>query len=164
MELKQLRNELADEAKKAGICQEWLQKILTAPSREYLLRLFITGLDFAILHDFPSDRLAAEFDDIAPHFGIFVNRQGKRTASNKKRVIARNAEVRPAIFNAFSVGEVYALRDSVVDVKASDYAIVAVTVEEGAKVTVTATDNARVKVFRHGGQIKAGSNVKITNL
>ena len=37
MELKQLRKELGEEARKAGICQEWLEKIKAAPSREYLL-------------------------------------------------------------------------------------------------------------------------------
>ena len=163
MELKQLRNELGEEARKAGICQEWLEKILTAPSREYLARLFIKGLDFAILHDFPSNRLAAEFDDIAPHFGIFVNRVGTWQATNKKRVIARDAVVTPATFDGFSVGEVYALHGSGVEVKASGYAIVAVTVEDGAQVKATATDKAQVKIFHHGGQIKAQGNVKIIN-
>ena len=163
MELKQLRNELGEEARKAEICQEWLEKILTAPSREYLLRLFIKGLDFSILHDFPSNRLAAEFNDIAPHFGIFVNREGTWQATNKKRVIARDAVVMPATFDGFSVGEVYALHGSGVEVKASGYAIVAVTVEDGAQVKTTATDKAQVKIFHHGGQIKTQGNVKIIN-
>lgn len=163
MELQQLRKELAAEAKAAGICQEWLEKIKAAPSREYLITLFVKGLDFGILHDFPSDRLAAEFDDIAPHYGIFVNRDGTWPATNKKRVIARDAVVTPATFDGFSVAEVYALHGSGVEVNASGYAIVAITVENGAQVLAKATDNAQVKIFHHGGQIKTSGNVKVIN-
>ena len=163
MELKQLRKELAAEAQAAGICQEWFKKIQNAPSREYLLQLFIKGLDFATLHDFPSNRLAAEFDDIAPHFGVFVNRQGTWPATGMKRVIARDAIVMPATFDGFSVGEVYALHGSGVEVNASGYAIVAITVEDGAQVVAKATDNAQVKIFHHGGQIKTSGNVKVIN-
>lgn len=163
MELQQLRKELAAEAKAAGICQEWLEKIKAAPSREYLITLFVKGLDFGILHDFPSDRLAAEFDDIAPHYGIFVNRDGTWPATNKKRVIARDAVVTPASFDGFSVAEVYALHGSGVEVNASGYAIVAITVENGAQVVAKATDNAQVKIFHHGGQIKTSGNVKVIN-
>ena len=163
MELKQLRKELADEAQKAGICQEWLEKIKAAPSREYLLQLFIKGLDFAILHDFPSDRLAAEFNDIAPHFGIYINREGSWPAEGKKRVIARDAVVMPATFVGFDVAEVYALRGSGVQVKATGYAVVAVTVEDGAQVEAEASEHAQVKIFHHGGQIKTRGAVKIIN-
>lgn len=163
MELQQLRKELAAEAKAAGICQEWLEKIKAAPSREYLITLFVKGLDFATLHDFPSDRLAAEFNDIAPHFGIFVNRAGTWPATNKKRVIARDAVVTPATFDGFSVGEVYALHGGRVNVNASGFAMLAITVEDGAHVVVTATDNAQVKIFNHGGQIETHGNVKVIN-
>lgn len=163
MELKQLRKELAAEAQAAGICQEWLEKIKAAPSREYLLQLFIKGLDFATRAGFPSNRLATEFDDIAPHYGIFVNRDGTWPTTNKKRVIARDAIVTPATFDGFSVAEVYALHGSGVEVNASGYAIVAITVEIGAQVVAKATDNAQVKIFNHGGQIKTSGNVKVIN-
>ena len=163
MNLKQLRKELAAEAKKAGICKEWHKKILTAPSREYLLQLFIKGLDFATLHDFPSDKLAAEFNDIAPHFGIFIKRDGTWPAPNKKHVVARDAIVMPATYTGFDVAEVYALHGAGVQVKATGYAIVSVTVEEGAQVEAEATEHAQVKIFQHGGQIRSKGNVKIIN-
>lgn len=162
MELQQLRKELAAEAKAAGICQEWLKKIKAAPSREYLITLFVKGLDFGILHDFPSNRLAAEFNDIAPYYGIFVNREGTWPTTNKKRVIARDVVV-TATFDGFSVAEVYALHGSGVEVNASGYAIVSITVENGAQVVAKATDNAQVKIFHHGGQIKTSGNVKVIN-
>lgn len=162
MNLKQLRKALAAEAKKAGICKEWHEKILTAPSREYLLQLFIKGLDFATLHDFPSDKLAAEFNDIAPHFGIFINREGTWPATSKKHVIARDAIV-TATYTGFDVAEVYALHGAGVQVKATGYAIVSVTIEDGGKVVAEATEHAQVKIFHHGGEITSKGNVNIIN-
>ena len=161
MELKQLRKALAEEAKEAGICREWLEKIRRAPSREYLLQLFAKGLDFAILTDFPSAGLAAEFDDIAPHYGIYLHRKGVWSADRKKRVIARETTVDPATFQGYDVGEVYALRGSAVKVKARGNAIVAVTVEEGGFAEMEASEQACIRLFRHGGQIVTRGNVKI---
>ncbi len=155
MTFKTLRKSLAAEAEKAGICKEWRRKILTAPSREYLLQLFIKGLDFAILNDFPSDDLAAEFDDIAPAYGVYINRRCAWRADGKKRVIARDAIIAPATFEGFSVGEVYALHGSGVEVHAGGCAVVSVTVQEGARVIIRAADKARVKIFNRGGRIDA---------
>lgn len=167
MTLKTLRKRLATEAEKAGICDEWRRKILKAPSREYLLQLFIKGLDFAILNDFPGDELAAEFDDIAPAYGIFLNREGSWGTDNRKHIIVRDAVVTPANYDGFSVGEVYALHGGAVEVIARGYAVVCVSVETGGRVIAKAYDNARVKIIRHGGEIKTRqkdkANIKVIN-
>ena len=162
MTFKTLRKRLAAEAEKAGICDEWRRKILKAPSREYLLQLFIKGLDFAILNDFPSDELAAEFNDIAPAYGIFLNREGSWRTDNRKHIIAREAVITPANYDGFSVGEVYALHGGAVEIIARGYAVVCATVETGAQVIAKAYDNAQVRIFRHGGEITTRQNGKAT--
>jgi hypothetical protein len=164
MELKQLRRELTAEAVKAGICEEWREKIANAPSREYLLTLAVKGLDFVILNDFPSLRLAAEFDDIAPHYGLYVNKPIE--ARNQKRVIARGAQSRGrAIYNGFQVGEVYAYAGAEVEVIVEDHAYTAITVEAGAKVIVKTAGKATAKIFNHGGSVArdttGGGTIKI---
>lgn len=155
MDFKKLRKQLAAEATKAGICKEWREKILAAPSREYLMTLFIKGLDFAILNDFPSDELAAEFADIAPHEGIFIN-QAITDRRPYKTVVARNAAGR-LHFGAFQVADVYALRGAEVEIEADGHAILAVTTEQDAKVKITARDRATVRIFQHGGEIQTES-------
>lgn len=163
MDFKKLRKRLAAEAKAAGICAEWLEKIKAAPSREYLLQLFIKGLDFAILNDFPSDELAAEFNDIAPHFGIFINRPGDWETEGKKRVIARDTSMEFITFRGYEVGEVYALRGSRLTIRALGNALVAVTVEPGAYVETWMGRDARVTIYDHGGEIytRDSHNVQI---
>ena len=164
MTLKKLRKRLAAEADKAGICREWREKILTAPSREFLLTLFIKGLDFAILNNFPSDELAAEFADIAPHYGIFIN-QAISDSKPHKTTIARNAAGKVTV-NRWSVGEVYALRGSEVEIEATGHACLYVTIEAGAKVRVTARHWAKVRILQHGGEVQteAHDNAQINNL
>lgn len=154
MTLKTLRKRLASQARRAGICKEWRRKILNASSRQYLLQLFIRGVDFAIKNDFPDNELAAEFDDIAPAYGVFINREGKWRVVEKNRIIARDATICPAIFKGFAVAKVYALHGSTIEITASERAIVSVTVREGAKVSVTASDCARVQIFNYGGKVE----------
>lgn len=161
MELKELRKALAAEAKEAGICQEWLQKIKRAPSRDSLLRLFLRGLDFAILNNFPSDKLAAEFNDIAPAYGVYINQPGKWTSHGKKQTVARGATVESVTGN-FDVTEVYALRGSSVEIKATGYAIVYATVYEGAEVRATASDFAQIKIINRGADVETEQTGKAT--
>ena len=60
MEFQQLKKRLAEEAKANGICEEWYNHILNAPSKERLLTLFVKGLDFCLKNEFTDD-LWAEF-------------------------------------------------------------------------------------------------------
>lgn len=149
MELYKLRKALAAEAKAAGICREWHARILRANSREVLLDLFVRGLDFAISNDFPSDKLAGEFSDLAPHVGVFIN-QPILDRYITKRLIARDAEG-TATFDGFTAGEVYALRGAEVEVIAKANAYVTISVEKGAKVHAIAIDNAKIVIADHGG-------------
>ena len=148
MDFQKLKKALAKEAKAAGICEAWHEKILNANSRDYLLELFIRGVDFATLNDFPSDALADEFKDIAPHFGIFIN-QPILDRYVTRRVIAREAKG-AVTFDGYTAGEVYALRGADVQVTASANAYVAITVENGAKVQACAQDNATILISPHG--------------
>lgn len=156
MDFQKLKKALAKEAKAAGICEAWHEKILNANSRDYLLELFIRGVDFATLNDFPSDALADEFKDIAPHFGIFIN-QPILDRYVTRRVIAREAKG-AVTFDGYTAGEVYALRGADVQVTASANAYVAITVENGAKVQACAQDNATILISPHGGAFTATSD------
>lgn len=164
MDFNKLKRQLAKEATAAGICDEWREKILTATSREYLLQLAVKGSDFVTLKNFPSDDLAAEFADIAPHLGIYI---GQPVSTVNARFVLTRGAWGVVSYDDFSVGDVYACRDTLLNVKARDYAKVSVTVMEGAEVDVTAEGKATVKIFQHGGKIKTdaadGANIKIIN-
>ncbi len=163
MELKDLRKALAKEAKAAGICKEWLEKIEHATNREALLALAVKGNDFLLLHDFPSDRLAAEFTDIAPHFGIYINRGVD--AFNPRFIFARGTAAGAISYKGFGVGEVYACKGAILTITAGDYAKVYATLEPGATIQVKATGSARVTISQHGGSMVTeatdGATIKV---
>jgi hypothetical protein len=164
MELSTLKKKLAAEAAAAGICEEWRGKILNAPSREYLLTLAVAGVDFVIMKDYPSKALASEFEDIAPHYGLYFDKP--IMARNQKRIIARGEAARGAAsYTGFAVAEVYACRGARLEVTAQDYAFVNITVEAGAEVCVKTAGNATVRIYdnggRHTGNTAGGGKIKI---
>lgn len=71
MELQQLKKILAAEAKEKGICKEWYEYILNAPSKERLLMLFVKGLNFCLKNNYQASPLWAEFEGIRQHYGVF---------------------------------------------------------------------------------------------
>lgn len=160
MELRQLKQALAAEAKQAGICRQWHKKILDAPSKEYLLGLFVKGSDFAMLNSFPSERLRHEFDDIAPHFGVYLCGQG--TGKNRPHMMALGASAVTAHYDDCSTGDIIAADHATLTIVASQHAYVAVEVYGKAAVRVKATDHARVLIIRHGGTVETQATHEAT--
>lgn len=81
MEFNELKQILAGEAKAKGICKEWYEKILSAPSKEYLLTLAVKGSDFWLGNAFASPEVRAEFAGLRPTLrDIF----GRRPNSGEK--------------------------------------------------------------------------------
>ena len=152
MELTELKKALAAEAKAAGICEEWYKFILNAPSKERLVALYFKGFDFVEEHDFPSEPLRREFDDIRRHYNVYEG-DGFRV-KNPRKLIAYTGAAGSAEYTNFAVGQIWARKGSKIDIKASEHAYVTIDVVEGAEVSITATDEAKAIVFLHGGELK----------
>ena len=165
MELKELRKALAAEAQAAGICAEWHNHILSAPTKERLLALYFGGFDFVEENDFPSEPLRREFDDIRRAYHIYEGEQFN--TKNPRKLVAYTGAQGTAEYSNFATAQLWARPGAQVNVKASDHAFVTVYVAEGAKADVEASDHARVIVFLHGGTLthRATGNaiVKIKN-
>lgn len=166
MELQQLRKELADEAKAKGICSEWYEFILNAPSKERLVNLFIKGQDFCEENNYPSPKLRAEFADIRNRYGVFCA-DDIIAARSQRTVIAFDKAKGKAEYDNFDVGSVSARGNSEIHITARNNALVVVSISEGAKAEITASDKARVSVILHGGECKTQAteqaNIKITD-
>ena len=148
MEFQQLKKKLAEEAKVNGICEEWYNYILNAPSKERLLTLFIKGLDFSLRNAFTDD-LWAEFQGIRQHYGVFKNEPIE--VKDLRNVVAFGTSEGTAVFTGFHVAQVWARDNAKVRIKASGYAYITVDIADRATVEITASDAARVSVFFHGG-------------
>lgn len=163
MEFERLKKELAAEAKRDGICRQWYEKILEAPSKEYLLGLFVKGSDFALLNDYPSERLRREFDDVAPHFGVYLC--GQRTAKNRRNVMALGTSEVTAHYDGTSVGDTIAADQARLTIDVSEFAYIALEVYCLAQVKIKASNSARVLIIKHGGSVETeatdGAKIKI---
>jgi hypothetical protein len=160
MELKELKKRLAAEAKEKGICREWYEFILNAPSKERLLTLFVKGLDFCVENDYPSAQLRAEFAGLRQHFGIFMS--DHISVKSGKYVIAFGTSEGKAAYSGFDVAQIWAREDTRLGVTATDNAVVCIEVADRAQVTITASGAARVSVFLHGGTITKNATDKAT--
>lgn len=110
MELKELKKKLAAEAKEKGICREWYEFILNAPSKERLLTLFVKGLDFCVENDYPSAQLRAEFAGLRQHFGIFMS--DHISVKSGKYVIGFGTSEGKAAYSGFDVAQIWAREDT----------------------------------------------------
>lgn len=151
MELYELKQRLAAEAKAAGICPEWYDFILKASSKERLITLFIKGQDFCSEHNYPSPELRAEFADIRPRFGVFCA-DDRIAAKSPRSVIAFDRAAGTVEYGNFDAGQVWARDNSEITITAKDNAFVVVSIDGSAKVRVIASDNAKVSVILHGGE------------
>lgn len=161
MNLEQLKKELATEAKAKGICSEWYNFILSAPSKERLITLFIKGLDFCIYNDFPAAHLRAEFAGIRQHYGIFVN--DRINVKSSRNIIAFGTSEGKADFTNFDVAQIWARDDTRITVRVRNNAFVCIDIADRAEIEIIASDAARVSVFLHGGTYtsKPTGNAKI---
>lgn len=151
MELYELKQRLAAEAKAAGICSEWHDFILKASSKERLITLFVKGQDFCSENNYPSPELRAEFADIRGKFGVFCANdhiEGKSPRS----VIAFDNAAGIVEYANFDAGQVWARDNSEITITVKDNAFVLVSIDGSGKVNVIASDNARVSVILHGGE------------
>ncbi|MDR1459794.1 MAG: hypothetical protein LBI60_06240, partial [Bacteroidales bacterium] len=70
-----INKELAAEAKKKGICNEWHALLKRTEDKHSLIRMFLKGIDFCLLEEYPSPRLFHLFDDVRQQYGIFRDEQ-----------------------------------------------------------------------------------------
>ena len=136
MEFQQLKKRLAEEAKANGICEEWYNHILNAPSKERLLTLFVKGLDFCLKNEFTDD-LWAEFQGMRQHYGVFKNEPIE--VKDLRNVVAFGTSEGTAEFTGFHVAQIWARDNVKISIKASGYAYITVDIADRAEVEITAT-------------------------
>lgn len=161
MNLYELKHALAAEAKAKGICSEWYDFILNAPSKERLLTLFVKGQDFCEETNYPSPELRAEFADIRARFGVYCA-DDEIAAKSLRSVIAFDNAKGKAKYSNFDAATVSARGNSEITITAKDYAFVVVSISDGAKVEIIASDNARVSVILHGGECRTQATEQAT--
>ncbi len=140
---------LRREAANLGLCAAWRHNWESDKTPQELIEMYVKGIDFSLLHDWPSvDFIKANFDrELLNRNLVFVDERINLTdASNGVYVL--NGECTGTLwFNSWAAATVYVRHDSRVTVIADDYAKVFVRLYDNADVDAVELDNAVVKVY-----------------
>ena len=147
--------EIALEAKKKAICQEWFSEMTKQNNIQPLCEMYFKGSDWAMENDFPSLELLRKFKGNPERFGLyadFIGSAGLLNVSNTQRIAFFGNSQADLICEDWSVCEVYVRHNSEVKITAGENAIVIVNLLDSANIEILAEENANVKVYQYGSQ------------
>lgn len=155
------------EAKKAKICSEGLQALISSDNAIELLDIFFEGSDWAIENNYPSIDLAKENKDFLHEIGFYVDYEGIITHDDTqllRSVIYGNSTVDLEL-SGYSVTEILVRHKSKISVHASDNAFVVIYMADQASADIETTGSGQVRVSTYGNRnrIKCEGNVLVFN-
>lgn len=158
---------LAREAKKKGICKEWHTKLKSLTDRKAMVEMYLRGIDFCLANNYPdNDFIKANFSDIAPQMGVFVD--SEISVENCPKCVCLGATFGKVTINNYNVCEIFAKHNAEINIIASDNAFVMIDVFDNSVVNIHAHDRARVCVNQYGiccrvnfVEVGENANVKI---
>lgn len=156
---KDISKELKKEAISLGLCTEWTNE-WGKPTKDELVDKYVKGIDFCIEHNYPScEYMKKHFDGVMQKHGVFVN--DNIDLQNSKMVIANGKTSGKIIYNAYSVGTIYARHDSDLTIEVSGNAFVSIETYDNCNVSVFQKDQSKVFIYNHGGNIQTSGNIVV---
>lgn len=148
-----LNKELAYEAKKNGICNDWFNLLLKAESKDRLMTMYLKGIDFCLSNEYPPLSFFREHGKgIMEKYGVFLDEP--IAVGNSHYVVALGTCEGEAQYTGFAVGQVFVKHDSKLTIAASENSFVMVDMFDNTEVLVKASGNAKVCVNRYGGTVQ----------
>lgn len=136
-------------ARKAGLCDKWFSEWSDNESDDALLERYIKGIDFCILHDYPSlPIIRSTFDeDTLRRHNIYLDAKSVTVNSPQPVSVFLGASKANVMASAYSVSDIYVRHNSKLRIHARDHAIVAVTVYDNSEIVVTYEGQAKVFIY-----------------
>ncbi|MCM1165197.1 MAG: hypothetical protein NC110_00285 [Ruminococcus sp.] len=148
---------LAKQAKRNGICEQWLSELKTLEDRRELVKMYLRGIDFCLRNNYPSNEFIKEhFGDICPEMGVFVDKH--INVSNVRPCVCLGVTFGKYEITEYSAGELYVKHNAEIDVTAKDNAFLMISVFDNAIINIHAHDRAKVCVNRFGGKVNIIEN------
>lgn len=155
-----ISEDLKKQAIKLKLCEEWTDN-WGNPNLDELVEMYKEGIDFAILHNYPSNEYIKEhFGTIAENHGVFTDRDNLQISGLPTIIINGNTNGKIRL-NGFDVSSVYVRHDSEVHVQVKDSAKASIRVYDNASVTIDNMGNSKVYVYKYGGKVYSSGNVII---
>lgn len=147
-----LSKELAERARKQGICKEWHDELLSIKDKDAMVAMYLRGIDFCLSNDYPgNDFIRSHFKGVIEKQGVFLDDAVK--VENKPKCVCLGACSGNVVVDGFNTCEIFVKHDSEIIISAKDNAFVMVDVFNNATVMIHAHDRAKVCVNRYGGVV-----------
>ncbi|MFT3994787.1 MAG: hypothetical protein QM660_10795 [Dysgonomonas sp.] len=155
--------ELKEKAVKLGLCKEWTDGWVH-PDLDSLCEMMISGLDFCIKNDYPSNEYIKEnFGQIARNHGIFVDEE--IDLLNPDVAILNGNTKGKITLSGFVSRDIYVRHDSEVEIDVKYHAVAFIRLFDNSKVKVINSSSGRVFVYKYTdsfvGDIEVEGNVMI---
>lgn len=161
--MNELNNDLRSQAVALGLCNDW-QKIWSKDwSKEKMVERMYAGLDFCLMHHFPSNEyIMKHFDlEFRRKSNVFVN--DKYSVNNPAQSLILGASDMTVRYNAVHHGNLHVRDNSSVKLTAKNRSFVIVHLYETAYVSAEQYDNARIILVKHSRNVTivADRNIKV---
>lgn len=151
--MNRVTKELAKEAKKNGICTEWYYQLRTLEDKEKLIEMYLKGIDFCLLHDYPSnDFIRVNFKGIMEKYGVHLDEE--ININNERKVVALGKCSGIVKVDQYTISEVFLKHDSELNISAEGQSFIMIDMFDNTKLRVDTYDNAKVCINRYGGEIE----------
>lgn len=149
--------ELAKQAKKNGICEEWYKELRKLTDKRAMVDMYIRGIDFCLSNDYPTnDYIREHFKGVMEEKGIFLD--DSVNLVNFRYCVALGKTKATIKVTGYKACEVFAKHQSEVNVVAEGDAFVEIDMFDDSTLCVTSAGKAKVHINRYGGTLRFEQN------
>jgi hypothetical protein len=147
-----INKDLAKQAKRKGICEEWYNDLVNTTDTNALLSMYLRGIDFCLSNDYPTnDYIRKNFKGKMESFGIHLDESIH--VANDKKIVALGKCTGIVEVSEYNISEVFLKHDSEITLKAEGNSFVVIDMFENTTLSVVAFDEAKVCINRYGGRV-----------
>ena len=144
-----LSKELAKQAKKFQVCEEWYDKLKTITDKKELIQMYLSGIDFCLNNDYPTNEYIREnFKGEMEQFGVFLD--DTIDLKNPRKCVALGKTKGHVACDGFGISEIFVKHDSKMTIVAKDNSFVMVDAFDDSVVHIRAYGKAKVVVNEYG--------------
>ncbi len=153
MNTTELSKTLRESARQNGLCDEWYNEWEDDSSAETLAAKMYKGLDFCILHHWPSNDFIKEnfSQDFRHKVNVYVD--DRHSALNPRQTLILGKSDITIRYNAANHGEVYIRDNSIVKLTAKNRSFVIVHLYEKACISTEQKDSAKIVMIKHSHDV-----------
>lgn len=138
---------LKDEAIKYGLCVAWTNE-WGSPTKEQLVDMYIKGLDFCILNNYPSNKFIKEhFGKIAEDKGVYTDK--KLDIINPPIAILNGKCTGTITLSGFISRDIYVRHNSRIKIVIKDAAKASIRIYDNAYVTIENETGSRIFAYKY---------------